>query len=62
MAEFKLPKNSRITKGKTWPKPEGATNIRTFRIYRWNEESGNCPVSTPIMSIWTNAARWFWMR
>ena len=21
--------------GKTWPKPEGATNVREFRIYRW---------------------------
>ena len=24
MAEFTLPKNSRITQGKTWPKPENA--------------------------------------
>ena len=43
MAEFALPKNSKITKGKTWPKPEGATNVRTFKIYRWNEESGELP-------------------
>ena len=26
MVQLTLPKNSRITTGKTWPKPEGATN------------------------------------
>ena len=40
MAEFTLPKNSKISVGKTWPKPEGAKNLRAFKIYRWNEESG----------------------
>ena len=43
MVEFNLPKNSRITKGKTWPKPEGATNMRAFRIYRWDPDSGKNP-------------------
>ncbi|MEL6889179.1 MAG: succinate dehydrogenase iron-sulfur subunit, partial [Pseudomonadota bacterium] len=28
MVQLTLPKNSRITTGKTWPKPEGATNLR----------------------------------
>lgn len=36
MAEFSLPKNSTITKGKHYPAPEGATNVKTFKIYRWN--------------------------
>jgi len=40
MVEFTLPKNSRITKGKTWPKPEGAVNVRAFRIDRWDPDSG----------------------
>lgn len=43
MAEFRLPKNSRITKGKSFPAPAGATHTRTFRIYRWNPDDGNNP-------------------
>jgi succinate dehydrogenase / fumarate reductase iron-sulfur subunit len=43
MAEFTLPKNSRITVGKTWPAPQGATNVRVFRIYRWDPDSGKNP-------------------
>ena len=43
MVEFTLPKNSRITTGKTWPKPEGATNLKTFNIYRWDPDSGETP-------------------
>ncbi|GAC1580975.1 MAG: hypothetical protein NVS3B27_23900 [Novosphingobium sp.] len=35
MVEFALPKNSKITGGKTWPKPAGK-NLKEFRIYRWN--------------------------
>ena len=34
MVELTLPRNSRMITGKTWPRPEGATNVRTFRIYR----------------------------
>jgi len=43
MVELALPKNSRITVGKTWPKPEGAKNLKTFRIYRWDPDSGDNP-------------------
>ena len=43
MAEFALPKNSRITKGKTWPKPDGGADPRAFRIYRWDPDSGANP-------------------
>ncbi len=43
MVEFALPKNSRVTKGKTWPNPERATDVRAFRIYRWDPDSGNNP-------------------
>jgi len=43
MAEFRLPKNSRITQGKHFPAPEGASNVRTFRIYRYDPDSGENP-------------------
>ena len=43
MAEFRLPKHSRIGKGKAWPVPEGATNTKVFRVYRWNPDDGENP-------------------
>ena len=43
MAQFNLPKNSQVTEGKTWPAPNGAKNIQTFRIYRWNPDDGKNP-------------------
>ncbi|HEY6632859.1 MAG TPA: succinate dehydrogenase iron-sulfur subunit [Rhizobiaceae bacterium] len=43
MVELALPKNSQIKEGKTWPKPEGATNLREYRIYRWNPDDGENP-------------------
>jgi len=43
MVEFNLPKNSRVRKGKDWPAPEGATNTKTFKIYRWNPDDGKNP-------------------
>ena len=30
------PRTRRSREGKTWPKPEGATNLREYRIYRWS--------------------------
>ena len=43
MVEFALPKNSKIKPGKHWPRPEGAKNVRTYRIYRWNPDDGENP-------------------
>jgi len=43
MAEFRLPKNSRIQKGRHVPAPDGATNVKTFRIYRWDPDGGENP-------------------
>jgi succinate dehydrogenase / fumarate reductase iron-sulfur subunit len=43
MAEFTLPKNSKVTEGKEWPKPAGATNTKAFKIYRWSPDSGDNP-------------------
>jgi len=42
MAEFRLPKNSRIEKGKVH-KADGAKRIKNFRIYRWDPDSGDNP-------------------
>ena len=43
MAEFALPANSKIKQGKAHPAPAGATNLRTFKIYRWSPDSGENP-------------------
>lgn len=43
MVQLTLPKNSRMTTGKTWDKPSGASNVREFRVYRWQEEDGKNP-------------------
>ena len=43
MVQFTLPKNSQIRVGKTWPRPEGATNVKKFQIYRWDPEAGENP-------------------
>jgi succinate dehydrogenase / fumarate reductase iron-sulfur subunit len=38
MVEFTLPKNSKVEKGKTFKAPEGAKNVKTFKVYRWDPE------------------------
>ncbi|MGF1626308.1 MAG: succinate dehydrogenase iron-sulfur subunit [Alphaproteobacteria bacterium] len=43
MVEFALPKNSRIKPGKFWPRPEGAKEVRTFKVYRWNPDDDENP-------------------
>ena len=43
MVQLTLPKGSQPKKGKTWPKPQGATNLREFRVYRYNPEEGGNP-------------------
>ena len=43
VVEFALPKNSRIKPGKFWPRPEGATNLRTFKVYRWSPDDDENP-------------------
>jgi succinate dehydrogenase / fumarate reductase iron-sulfur subunit len=42
MVEFNLPKNSRVEKGEYF-KAEGATNIKKFKIYRWDPEGEGNP-------------------
>ena len=43
MAEFTLPKNSKVKAGKHFPAKPGAKKVRTFRIYRWNPDDGENP-------------------
>jgi len=43
MAEFTLPKNSKVEKGKTITAADGAKNKKVFRVYRWEPDSGNNP-------------------
>ncbi len=43
MAEFRLPANSRVRKGRHFPAPEGASRVRRFAVYRYDPESGENP-------------------
>ena len=43
MVQFTLPKNSKVTEGKTWPHPAKAKSEREYRVYRWNPDDGNNP-------------------
>ena len=43
MAEFALPKNSRIQKGEAHPSPQPGGTMRSFRIYRYDPHSGENP-------------------
>ena len=44
MAEFRLPKNSVIRKGgQTFRAPEGAAKVKSFKIYRYDPDSGENP-------------------
>ena len=42
MAEFTLPKNSKVGKGKHFA-AQGAKNVRTFKVYRWNPDDSANP-------------------
>ncbi len=43
MVQLTLPKNSKITEGKTWNEPKGSGSWREFRVYRWDPETGANP-------------------
>ena len=43
MVQFTLPKNSKVTEGKTWPHPAKAKAEHEYRVYRWNPDDGNNP-------------------
>ncbi len=62
MAEFTLPKNSKVKQGKTFAAANGATRKKTFRIYRWEPDSGKTPELIPMKSISISLVRWCLMR
>jgi succinate dehydrogenase / fumarate reductase, iron-sulfur subunit len=43
MAEFALPANSKIGKGKSFAAPAEAKAVRKFQVYRWNPDDGQNP-------------------
>ena len=43
MATFTLPKNSTVGTGKTHKAPTGAKQVKNFKIYRWDPDSGENP-------------------
>ena len=43
MVQLTLPRNSKVGKGKVWPKPEGATRTKAFKVYRYSPEAGGNP-------------------
>ena len=43
MAEFTLPKNSRITRNGREHRASGATRVRRFPVYRWDPAAGQNP-------------------
>jgi len=46
MAEFRLPRHSRVEDGRDWP-TDGAANTRAFKVYRWSpDDEANPRVDT----------------
>ena len=43
MVELALPENSRVGTGEVHEAPAGATNLKTFKVYRWNPDDGRNP-------------------
>ncbi|MEH6403270.1 MAG: succinate dehydrogenase iron-sulfur subunit [Sneathiella sp.] len=43
MVELTLPKNSKVGTGKTFSKPQGATKLKTFNVYRWSPDDTDNP-------------------
>ncbi len=50
MAEFRLPKHSKVKPGRTFPAVAGATRTKNFKVYRWNPDDGENP-STDTFEI-----------
>lgn len=48
MAEFTLPKHSKIVKGNKIDATNGGKRIKNFKIYRWNPDSGQNPRTDEI--------------
>ena len=52
MAQFRLPKNSRIEQGRSFPAPQGAKRTRRFQVYRYDPDApGNPRVDTYTVDL-----------
>jgi succinate dehydrogenase / fumarate reductase iron-sulfur subunit len=51
MAEFTLPRNSKIKPGKNFPAPAGAKRIKKFRVYRWDPDTCGPMVLDALIKI-----------
>jgi hypothetical protein len=59
MAQFTLPKNSKVTAGKTWPTPAKLHGSLTeVRVYRWNPDDGQNRTSISTRLIAATVDRW----
>src|SRR5690606_4977501 len=43
LAEFSLPRNSKVHKGKHFAAPAGSTRVREFKVYRWSPDDNENP-------------------
>jgi len=43
MVQMTLPRNSQVKAGETWPKPQNASKLTEFRIYRWSPDDSDNP-------------------
>ena len=43
MVQFRLPKNSTMSEGKTFKAEPGAKNVKRFRVYRWSPDDDKNP-------------------
>ena len=62
MAEFTLPKNSKIQKGKLIDAAGDAKKPRKFNIYRYDPDNGEIHAGIHIKSIYPKLALWCLMR
>ena len=51
MVEFTLPKNSKVTSGRTFKAKSDVTNKKSFKIYRWNPDKAEENPSQDIYEI-----------
>ena len=43
MVQLTLPKNSKVVQGKRFAAPPDAKTVATFKVYRWDPETGDNP-------------------
>ena len=58
MAQFTLPANSVVRKGRHFPAPEGASRTRSFRVYRWDPDAGENPRMEATVEAMRKSCEW----